>query len=383
MLKAQKYRLYPTPLQIDLINQHIGSCRFIYNLALETKQMAYAGNKVNLSCFDLMKQMTDLKKELPWLKEVNAQSLQQAITNMDTAYTNFFKGRADFPKFKKKTGRGSFRIPQSIKIQDNKFFFPKFKEGIRIILDRPIIGIIKQATISRTPSGKYFVSILIDTQISIPQRKEITEEGSIGIDLGLKSFLVTSDGQTFDNQRFYKKNLKRLKFLQSRASKYKGKRTRHKLALLHEKIANQRNDFLHKISTQLIKSHDSLCIEDLNIKGMLQNHSLAQAISDVSWSEFVRQLTYKAEWYGTNIIKIGRFDPSSKTCSNCGGINKELTLSDREWTCIKCDTKHDRDLNAAKNIKAFGLRNHLSGEHRHQNQGELPTMVGVMTPEIS
>lgn len=383
MFKAYKYRIYPTKAQAELINKHIGSCRFIYNLALETKQIAYAGNKVNLSCFDLIKQLPDLKKELVWLKEINSQSLQATISNLDTAFTKFFKGQADFPNFKKKTSRQSFNVPQNVTIEDNALIIPKFKKGVDIVLHREFKGTIKQCTISRTPTNKYFASILVDTKIEAPEKKPIAENTTTGIDLGIKSFLVSSDGKEFDNPKYLKKALLKLKFTQRKYSKHKGKHTKIKLAALHEKVANKRKDFLHKVSTQLIKNHDSIAIEDLNIKGMVKNHKLAQSITDVGWGMFCTMLEYKAGWYGNNILKIGRFDPSSKTCNVCGGINKELSLKDREWTCINCGTLLNRDENAAINIKNFALKNHLSEEHRHENQNELPTLVGVMTSEAS
>ncbi|KKL69055.1 hypothetical protein LCGC14_2118800 [marine sediment metagenome] len=384
MLKAFKYRLYPNTAQKELIAKHIGSCRFIYNLALETKQTAYAGNKVNLSCFDLNKQLPDLKEELPWLKEINSQSLQAKISNLDSAFTSFFKGHANFPRFKSKyRGAQSFNVPQSIFLIDDKIIIPKFREGIEIVLHRSIKGKIKQATISKTPTGKYFASILTEHKIEIPAKKPIREATTIGIDLGINSFLVASDGSKYDNPRHLKTELSKLKYVQRKYSKYKGIRTKKRLSILHENVANKRKDFLNKTSTELIKNHDSIAIEDLNIEGMLQNHHLAQSISDVSWGMFVTMLEYKAEWYGKNILKIGRFDPSSKTCSNCGCINKELTLQDREWICAKCSSVLDRDVNASINIKSFALKNHLSAGHRLKNQGKLPTLVGALTPEAT
>lgn len=383
MLKAFKYRLSPTKEQAELINKSIGCCRFVYNLALETKQMAWAGNRVSLSCFDLHRQLTDLKKECIWLNEVNAQSLQQSITNLDKAYTSFFKGKSDFPKFKKKASGGSFNIPQQVFLEQNILLIPKFKGGIRIVMHRSIKGTIRQATISRTPTGKYFVSILCETGENCKAKNKIKEKNTIGIDLGIKTFIVTSDGEEFNNPKILKKSLSRLKYMQRKYSKNKGRRTKYKLQRLYEIVANQRKDFLHKTSSELIKNHDSICIEDLNIKGMVQNHKLAQSISDVSWGEFVRQLEYKAEWYGKNVIRIGRFEPSSKTCSNCGSINKELTLKDREWTCKGCNSVLDRDVNAAINIKNFALKNHLSVERRLKNRNELPTLVGVLTSEAN
>jgi len=380
MLKAFKYRLSPTKEQSILLNKHIGASRFVYNLALECKQMAWAGSKVNLSCFALHSQLKDLKTECEWLKEINSQSLQQSITNLDKAYTAFFKGQNSFPKFKKKSNGGSFNIPQNVLLENGKLIVPKFKKGIDIVLHREIKGEIRQATISRTPTGKYFVSILCETGEPIKPKTVVKESTTVGIDLGIKTYLVSSDGKEFDNPKYLRKAQSKLKYVQRKYSKHKGKRTKQKLAILHEKVANKRKDFLHKTSSELIKNHDSLAIEDLAVSNMVKNHKLAQAISDVSWSTFVTMLEYKANWYGKNILKIGRFEPSSKLHANCGYINKDLTLSDREWTCPKCGELVSRDINAAINIKSFALRNILSGTDR-KNQGKLPTLVGALTLE--
>jgi len=380
MLKAFKYKINPTNEQTILLNKHIGSSRFVYNLALETKNSAYVGNKVNLSCFALHKQLTELKTECEWLKEINSQSLQQSITNLDKAYTAFFKGQNSFPKFKKKSNGGSFNIPQNVILENNKLIIPKFKKGIDIVLHRPIKGEIRQATISRTPTGKYFVSILCETGDVIKTKLTIKEETTIGIDLGIKTFIVVSNGKEYDNPKFLRKAQSKLKYIQRKYSKKKGKRTKQKLAVLHEKVANQRKDFLHKVSSELINNHDSIAIETLQVSNMLKNHTLAQAIQDAGWGMFVTMLEYKAKWQGKNIMKIGTFEPSSKTCSCCGHINKELTLKDREWTCKGCGTLLNRDVNAAINIKNFALRNYLSGTDR-KNQGKLPTLVGALTLE--
>lgn len=380
VLKAFKYRLTPTDAQAELINKHIGSARFVYNLALETKSAAWAGNRVSLNCFDLIKQLPDLKEECTWLKEINSQSLQQPIRNLDNAFTRFFKGQGSFPNFKKKSNGGSFNVPQNVILENGKLVIPKFKEGIEIVLHRPIKGTIRQATISRTPTGKYFVSILCGTGEAIKPKAKIKKSTTVGIDLGIKNFIVASDGKEFDNPKFLRKAQSRLKFVQRKYSKHKGKRTKHRLAILHEKVANQRKDFLHKTSTQLIRDNQSVAIENLQVANMVKNHKLAQAITDCSWSMFVTMLEYKAEWYGKNILQIGTFEPSSKCCSSCGNINKELTLQDREWTCV-CGEVLDRDKNAAINIKNFALKNHLSVERRLKNRNELPTLVGVLTSE--
>lgn len=381
VLKAFKYRISPTIEQAVLLNKHIGSSRFVYNLALECKQMAYAGSQVNLTCFDLIKQLPDLKKECEWLKEINSQSLQAPIRNLDNAFTRFFKGHGNFPKFKKKSSGGSFNVPQSVVLENGKLIIPKFKKGIDIVLHRPIKGQIRQAIISRTPTGKYFVSILCETGVGNKKPKQVKEKTTVGIDLGLKTFIVASDGKEYDNPKFLKKQISRLKYTQRKFAKYKGKRTKHRLAVLHEKVANQRKDFLHKVSSELIKNHDSIAIENLQVANMLKNHKLAQSIADAGWGMFTSFLKYKSEWYGCNILEIGTFEPSSKTCSCCGSINKELILQDREWTCKGCGTLLDRDINAAINIKNFALKNHLSVEHRLKNHRQLPTLVGAFTDE--
>ena len=384
MFKAFKYRIYPTAKQKELIAKHVGSSRFIYNLALETKQAAYDGNKIKVSLFDLQKQLPDLKEELPWLREINSQSLQASIRNLDKAYSHFFNGRSNYPKYKSKfKGHMAFCVPQSTVIKDDALYITKFRDGIKIVLDRPLVGLIKKTTISYTRSGKYFASILCYTVEEPPVKPEIKESTTVGVDLGIKTFLVTSDGEEISNPKYLRKAQSKLRYTQRKYAKYKGKRTLHNLRLTYEKVTNQRKDFLHKTSTKLIRENQTICIEDLNISGMLKNHTLAGAIGDAGWGEFVRQLEYKSVWYGRNLLKIGMFDPSSKTCSECGYINKELKLSDREWECPSCGVVLDRDLNAAVNIKSFALKNHLSEGLRLINQEELPTLVGALTPEAS
>lgn len=381
MLKSFKYRIYPTEIQSELINKHIDNSRFVYNLALETKIMAYAGNRVNLSCFDLINQLPDLKKECAWLKEINSQSLQAPIRNLDNAFTRFYKGQGSFPKFRsKREGKQSFHIPQNVILENGKLIIPKFKEGIDVVLHREVKGAIKSATISRTPTGKYFVSILCDTGEVCKLKNDITKEITLGIDLGIKNFLITSDGDVRDNPKYLCKVESKLKYVQRKYSRHKGKRTKNKLAKLHEKVANQRRDFLHKESFKLVSENQAIAIEDLDVKGMLKNNFLAKSISDAGWSMFTTMLEYKCEWYGVNLLKIGRFEPSSKTCSNCGTVNKQLTLKDREWSCVKCNAEHDRDINAAVNIKNFALRNYVSGTDT-KTRNELPTLVGVLTSE--
>ena len=378
MYKAFKYRLYPNQEQEVLLSKHFGHCRFLWNLALETKTNAYLSAKVNYNRFDLQKQLVDLKNECVWLKEVNSQSLQSVLQNLDLAYKKFFKG-AGFPKFKSKHNKQSFHVPQNVKVENNRLIIPKFKKkGIKINLHRKIGGTIKSATISKTSTGKYFVSILCDTGIKCKTKSKITEHSAIGIDLGIKDFAVTSNGQVIENPKFLRNSIERLKVLQRRASKkVRGSNNRKKankrVALLHEKIKNQRQDFLHKFSSRLVSENKTICLEDLNVAGMVKNHNLAQAISDVSWSEFNRMIEYKSEWYGVNILRIGRFAPSSKACE-CGAINKELNLSDRVWECKSCGLVNKRDLLAARNIKKFALKDY-SGQELSVEPVEMSALV--------
>jgi len=362
--RAYKYRLYPNKEQEILINKHIGSCRWIYNYALSKKIMAYKKDKTNLNKYDLSQDLPKLKKQADteWLKEVNSQSLQSSLDHMDKAFVRFFKEKKGFPKFKAKHySKKSFHVPQYVKVDwDNKkVSLPKIK-NLKFSLDRKPIGEVKSSTISKTPTNKYFISVLVDTKLKHHQKPPIKEDTTIGIDLGIKDFIVTSNGDKTSNPKYLKNNLFQLKKLQHQTSKKKkGSNNRKKanlrVAKKHEKIHNLRTDFLHKLSSKLISENQTLCLEDLNVEGMLKNHKLAQSIQDCSWSKFVEFLKYKADWYGANVIQIGRFEPSSKICSQCGWINKELELKDRKWTCQECDVKHDRDINAAINIKDYGL----------------------------
>lgn len=388
MIKSYKYRIYPTVKQRDFIDKHINCNRFIYNLALETKLMAYSTNKHNLTCFDLMKQLTELKKEYIWLKEVDSQVLQQSIIDLDSAFNSFFKGLSEFPKFKtKKNPKNSFRNPRgnNISIKNNKLIIPKFREGIKIIIDRLYEGAIKSVTISKTNTGKYFASILCNVEEIIKYSPLVANETSIGIDLGLRDFIITSNGQKIKNPKYLKNNIDRLKKLQKRNSrKIKGSNNQikfnKKIAIIYEKITNQRKDFLHKLSTNIIKNHDTICVESLAIHEMVKNKKLSREIYDASWGRFIDMLEYKANWYGKNILKIPRFEPSTKLCSNCGKINHNLTLNDREWKC-SCGILHDRDINAAKNIKNFCITKFTPKDFR-EVPVEMLTLVKSKKQEI-
>jgi len=383
MLKAYRYRIYPNEAQKNLMEQTFGCTRFIYNFCLDAKKYAYEQNKVNLSAYNLMAQLPYLKQQYEWLKLVDSQSLFQAILNVDFAYKMFFNG-SGFPKFKKKCNEQSFSAPNNrrkVDFEKGTLSIPKLPD-IKMKVSRRFEGKIKTVTITKIPSGKYFASILVDNGVKNPKKRKVTPEGTIGIDLGLKEFAVLSDGRRFENHKFLANSTKRLEVLQRRLSrKVKGSKNRNKarirVAVLHERIANQRKDCLHKLSTQIVNESqvDTICVETLAVKNMVKNENLAQAIGDVGWSEFVRQLEYKCEWYGKNLIKIGRFEPSTKTCNNCLAVNNTLTLKDREWICGGCNTVHDRDLNAARNIRDIGLRNTrqgMSGE-----PVELSAVVGA------
>lgn len=361
MLRAYKYRLLPTVQQKEQLKKFFGVARFAYNLGLETKIAAYTSAKVNLSCFDLIKQMVELKKEYDWINDCPAQAIQMSLRNLDNAYTKFFKG-GGFPKFKNKNKKQSVSFPQNTEIdfENNKIRLPKLK-WVDCIYDRQFYGQIKTVTVSKTTTNKYFVSVLIDNQVELPKKKPLIERTTVGIDLGIKTLAVLSDGKQFDNPKFFRTAAANLRRQQrSLTRKKKGSKNREKQRLVvarcYEKITNQRKDYLQKISTNIIQDFDTVCMEDLNVKGMMKNEKLSLAISEIGWSNLKSMLEYKAEWYGKNIVTIGRFEPSSKICSNCGTINKELQLQHRKWTCKKCNTEHDRDKNAAINIKNFGLR---------------------------
>ena len=365
MLKSHKYRIYPNEAQQEQLAKAFGCARFVYNLGLETKIAAWTTANVYYSHIDLANQMKVLKDtEAPFLKDCPSQALQASLRNLDIAYTNFFKRGTGFPRFKNKHSKQSISLPQGTKLSDDgkQIFIPKLK-WVDIDLHRALLeGEVKTVTVSRTTTGRFFVSILIDTKRELPKKKEIKRYTAVGVDLGVKDFAVTSDGMKFENKDFMKSTIKQLRVAQrSLARKVKGsnryERQRQVVALLHEKVRNQRQDYLHKISSYLVNKYDTICIEDLSVSNMVKNRNLARAISDQGWREFRSMLEYKAEWQGKNIQVIGRFDPSSKTCSCCGKINKELKLSDRSWICSSCNSSHDRDVNAAINIKTFGLRN--------------------------
>ena len=374
---AQKYRIYPNKQQKEFLEKSFGCSRFVYNHFLAKNNKQYAENKKSDSYVKNSSELTKLKKEHEWLNEVSAVALQQSLRNLDTAYTGFFRKNTRYPNFKKKSNKNSFSIPQVAKVVGRKLSIPKCR-NIKIALNKELPE-FKTVTISKTPDGKYYASFSIEDEREFPKKPKLEINKTIGIDLGIKSFAVISTGEVIDNPRHLKSSLNKLKKEQRKLSKKKkggqnrGKQ-RVRVARVHQRIANQRKDFLHKLTYRLTHENqvNSICIEDLAVSNMMKNHKLAQAISDVSWSEFRRQLTYKCDWYGKNLIVINRFDPSSKMCRHCGEIT-ELTLADRAWTC-RCGELIDRDLNAALNIKSFGI------EQYRRNYGNLKPVESKIRP---
>lgn len=380
MHKAFKFRLLPTKEQEVLLAKHFGCSRFIYNHFLSEKQKHYLENKTTLNFNQCAGNLVAKKKEegFKWLKEVNSQVLISTLMNLETAYGNFFRNKSKFPKFKSKRDKNSFHIPQHISLKDENIVqIPKFKEGLKFIKHRELKGEIKNSTISKSTTGKYYISFLCVVQKPIKHKKT---GKNVGIDLGLKDFIITSEGQRYCNPKFTKKyEIKLAKKQRILSRKQKGSKgidkARIAVAKIYEKITNSRNDMQHKISSKLVKEYDLIAIEDLNVKGMVKNRCLSKAISDVSWSSFVTKLKYKAQWNGKEVIVIDRFYPSSKTCSCCDNVKETLSLDERTWTCSKCNTLHDRDVNASKNILRRALAIQSSGIDDYRNGAKVSPKV--------
>ena len=366
MLKAYKYRIYPNQQQAVAFEQHFGCVRFVYNWALALQKRYHAMFGKSLSRTQIQSQLVKKKKtaKFAWLNEVNSQSLLNALLNVHTAFTNFFKGRAKFPRFKsKKIPQKSYQCPQhcSVNFEQGIINLPKIK-GIKTVFSREFVGNIKTVTITKTATGKYHASILVENNEVVPTPTTVEPNLTVGIDLGISHLLNLSDGSKFDNPKHLSNASKRLAVQQkifARKQKQSKNHQKQKLAVarIYEKVRNQRLDLHHKITHKLICENQatSYALEDLAVKNMVKNRKLAKAIHDVGWGQFVTLLTYKANWYGKNILKVNRFFASSKICSHCHHKLDSLPLSVRNWACPSCQVKHDRDANAASNIRHQAL----------------------------
>ncbi|MDB9419198.1 IS200/IS605 family element RNA-guided endonuclease TnpB, partial [Microcystis aeruginosa CS-563/04] len=358
MLKAFKYRIYPTSEQSVLLAKSFGCARWFYNYALNLTSETYKQTGKGLSRDEIIKLLPSLKKEYEWLSEVPSQVLQQAALNLSSAFLNFFEGRAKYPNFKKKQNRQSIRFPQHCKLKNDVLVLPKIG-AVYCQVSRQPEGDLKSVTVSVNPSGEYFASCLYDDGKDLPQKS--SEGKAIGIDVGLTHFAITSDGTKHGNPKYYRKYEQRLARRQKKLSRQqKGSNNRNKVrvkvAKVHSKIVRCREDFLHKLSRKLVDKNQVIVVENLAVRNMVKNPKLAKSISDVGWGQFCTMLKYKAEWEGKIYMEVDRFFPSSKTCSNCLNCVDSLSLDIRSWQCPKCRETHDRDINAAKNIRDEGLR---------------------------
>ena len=369
MIKAYHFRLYPTLSQIPLLASSFGAVRYVYNTALSYRSKAYKRRKESISYYDSVKLLNILKKAKPWLRDAYSQSLQMALRNLDTAFTNFFRDPANvgYPKFKKKTSAQSLQYPQKVKVnfQTAMIYFPKLG-WVPCVFHRRFEGKIKTVTLAKETDGSYYVSILVENECKAPAviQQSVNNEGDVlGIDMGVKELCTCSDGTVFENNRYLTKSEKRLKREQKKLSrKKKGSSNRNKqrikVARVHKKIANQRKDVVEKATAEIAgKSHAAVAVETLNVKGMQKNHHLAKCVSDASMSCFLTRLETKCRNSGKTFVKVDRWFPSSQTCSVCGYVNKEIKdLKIREWECPVCHTRHGRDSNASLNIAREGYR---------------------------
>jgi putative transposase len=358
MLKAFKYRIYPTSEQSVLLAKSFGCTRWFYNYALNLTSETYKQTGKGLSRNEIIKLLPSLKKEYEWLSEAPSQVLQQAALNLSSAFLNFFEGRAKYPNFKKKQNRQSIRFPQGCKLKDDTLKLPKIGD-VHCKVSRQPEGTLKSVTVSVNPSGEYLAACLYDNGKDLPEKS--TEGKAIGIDVGLTHYAVTSDGTKHGNPKYYRKYEKKLAKRQKQLShKLKGSGNRNKarvkVAKVHAKIVRCREDFLHKLSRKLVDENQVIVVESLAVRNMVKNHKLAKSISDAGWGQFCTMLNYKAQWAGKTYVEVDRFYPSSKTCNNCLNRVDSLSLDVRSWQCPKCGENHDRDINAAKNIRDEGLR---------------------------
>jgi putative transposase len=357
MYKAYKYRIYPTSEQETLLAKSFGCCRWFWNFALNLCQETYKNTGKSLTRGYIQGLLPALKKEYEWLKDPYSQCLQVVALNLSTAYKNFFDKRSRLPRFKSKHGRQSISYPQNVKFDGDSIDLPKIGL-VTCKKHRDFEGVIKTVTVSKNPDHKYYVSVLVDD--GKENVEPVALDKAIGIDVGLTHFAITSDGSNFGNPRYFVKGQRNLKRKQQRlARKQKGsqnrKKARLRVAKVHSKIARRRSDFLHKLSRKIVDENQVIAVENLNVKGMVKNPNLAKAINDVGWGMFCTMLKYKAENEGKAYIEIDRFFPSSKTCHVCLNRVDGLTLDVRVWTCKHCGTHHDRDLNAAINIRNEAL----------------------------
>jgi putative transposase len=355
---AYRFRFYPTPGQVDLLNRTFGCVRVVYNRARTMREVAWVERKERLGFTQTNAMLTALKKdpEFAWLNEVSSVPLQQALRHLDTAYRNFFRKTARYPGFRKKDGPQSAEFTKSgFTYRDGRLKLAKMDEPLNVVWSRELPGAPTTVTVTREADGRWYISCRVVAAV-----ETLSGGGAVGIDLGLKHLATLSTGEKIENPRHMRKRQKRVALLQRRlAKKQKGSKNRAKAKLkaarAHAAVRHARSDFLHKLSTRLIRENQTICVETLSVKGMLRAKLHSKSISDAGWGELVRMLSYKAAWYGRKLIKIDRFHPSTKTCNDCGATGHALTLGDREWTCPDCGAAHDRDINAARNILAAGL----------------------------
>lgn len=386
MLNATRIRLYPNATQRQSLARQFGCARWAWNNALAETQRLYRETGKGLGYVAMANRMPKLKKDFPWLGDADSQVLQQSLRNLAAGFQNFFERRARYPRFKSKHGAQSIQYPQRVKLNGRRIYLPKVG-WVRCVVHREIVGAIKTVTVSKTACGHFYASLL--TEDGMPMPPVVTEGHTLGIDVGLLDFAVTSDGYKFANPRHLKRAERNLKRKQRKLSrKRKGSNSRAKarrlVARVHERVANARRDHLHKLSRRLVNDSQVIAVEDLHVKGMMRNPNLAKAIGDAGWGMFSRFLEYKARRDGKGFIKVNRFFPSSKACSECGAIHDNMGLDVRHWTCRHCGAQHDRDVNAARNIRdealrmlAVGATAAAGGGNVSRDRGRKPSVLAV------